>query len=208
MIADIPDDFERLPVPLPPMLSSLVGHNGMTRFFALYYFSKATWSDGWNSATFSYYAAFEPLVNHPTIAFDLFGKDLGSDDGPPQHALLCDRQDRLMYVGGYEEVMRFLRQHTPRRATPFSADELELMRRHMENLTTEEMREQGMFEFVFGPTPAQRELGGEMVAWLDQFVTAETLDRYSKAADAGNLYAAYFVMQFVQRVKNRRQGGE
>ena len=203
MTSDIPDDFEQLPVPLPPMLSSLVGHNGTTRFFALYYLSKATWSDGWNSATFSYRAAFEPLVSHPAVAFHLFDRDLGSDDGPPAHAILCDRKDGLMYVGDCDEVLRFLREQTPRCPTPLSVEELEEMRRHMENLTPEEMRELGMFEFLFGPSPAQRELASEMLAWLDQFVTAETLERYNKAADAGNLYAAYFVMQFAQRLKNR-----
>src|SRR4051812_12041393 len=125
MDVKIPDGFERLPAPLPPMLSSLAGHNGTTRFFALFYFSKATWSDGWNSSTFSYRAAFEPLVSHPTIAFELFDKDLGSDDGPPVHAILCDRKDGLMYVGDYDEVMRFLREQTPRRSTSLSVEELE-----------------------------------------------------------------------------------
>jgi hypothetical protein len=32
-----PKSFSFLPVPMPPMLPSLVGHNGISRFFCLYY---------------------------------------------------------------------------------------------------------------------------------------------------------------------------
>ena len=81
------------------------------------------------------------------------------------------------------------------------------MRQHLESLTPEEMREQGMFEFLFGPAPAQRELGGEMVAWLDGFVTAELLQKYNQAGAAGNFLAAHYAAQFARRVLSRRSAG-
>jgi hypothetical protein len=207
----IPGGFTPLPVPLPPMLSALVGHNGTSRFFALCYAgTKATWLTGWTSSTFSYFAAYQPLVEHPAVAVHLFGKDLGSDDGPPTHALLCDRQEARMYAGGYDEVMRFLRAHNP--APPAPTDkELAATGRHFGRMTPAEMRELGMFEFLFGPSAEQREIGGELVAWLDRFVTPELLRRYQEMWDGGDLEAMHVLLRFTRRyeeARRRAKGGE
>ena len=171
----LPEDFTVLPIPLPPMLAALVGHNGISRVFSLCYFgSKATWSTGWVSSTFSYAAGYQPLLEHPVLALHLFDFDFGNDDGPPQHALLCDRQTARMAVGTYTEVQQFLRQANPPPPCP-SADEIAAMRQYFATMTMEEMREMGMFEFLFGLAPAQRQLGGALVAWLDQFITPALL---------------------------------
>lgn len=34
-------------------------------------------------------------------------RNLGSDDYPPDEALLCDRQDEKLFIGGYDEVAQF-----------------------------------------------------------------------------------------------------
>jgi hypothetical protein len=192
-----PANFMLLPVPMPPMLPALVGHNGISRFFCLYYLgSKANWDTGWQSATFPYYAGFEPLINHPTIAMHLFGKDLGSDDGPPEHALLCDRKTLRIYVGGWQEVREFLRLQNSQPPAP-TEEELN----HMARMDLGEMREMGMFEFVLGATEDKRQLCAELVAWLDQQITAELLDRLNAAAGSGDLNALYILMRFTQRIR-------
>jgi hypothetical protein len=80
----VPESFSPLSVPMPAMLPSLVGHNGISRFFSLYYYgSKAVWDTGWESSTFPYYAGYAPLINHPVVGIYLLDKDLGSDDCIP-----------------------------------------------------------------------------------------------------------------------------
>ena len=201
----MPDHFTVLPIPLPPMPAALVGHNGISRWFSLCYVgSKATWSTGWVSSTCSYYAGYQPLLDHPVLALHFAPFDFGSDDGPPQHALLCDRQTAQMVVGEYEEVYRFLRQANPAPPAP-SAHEIEAMRQQFATMTMEEMREQGMFDFLFGPAPAQRQLSGELVAWLDQFITPALLRQYHVACDGGNWHAAQILTQFAHRFRQRQQ---
>lgn len=200
----MPAHFTLLPLPLPPMLAALVGHNGISCWFSLCYFgSKATWATGWSSSTCSYYAAYQPLLEHPALALHLRDFDFGSDDGPPLHALLCDRQTAQMSVGVYEEVHRFLRQANPAPPSP-SAEEIAALRQQFATMTMEEMREQGMFEFLFGPAPAQCQLGSELVAWLDQFITPALLRQYRAAWDGGDWQAAQILMQFTQRVRTQQ----
>jgi hypothetical protein len=197
----IPESFTLLPVPLPPMLAALIGHNGISRFFSLSYLGgKATWSTGWASSTFSYYAAFQPLLEHPVLALHLFDFDFGSDDGPPAHALLCDRQTAQMTVGEAADVRAFLRQANPA-PPPLSDAEIAGLQQQFTTMTPEEMRELGMFEFLFGPAPTQQQGGGEMVAWLDQFITPAVLRQYHDAWDAGNLLAAQILLQFAHRYR-------
>jgi hypothetical protein len=73
------------------------------------------------------------------------------------------------------------------------------------------MRELGMFEFLFGPSPDQREIGGELVAWLDRFITPELLRRYQEMWDGGDLEAMHVLLRFTRRyeeARRRAKGGE
>ena len=91
--------FNLIPTPLPPMLPAMVGVPENSRYFSLcYYGSKATWSDGRSFGTFSFYAVYQPLINHMTLDIYLWRYHLGSDDKYPDHAILCDRTSSKMYV--------------------------------------------------------------------------------------------------------------
>lgn len=90
--------FIELPVPMPPMLPGMVGATN-THYFALYYQgSKATWNNGRGMATFSYYACYEPLIEHIALVIHLERYNLGCDDVLPEHAILCDSVRNKMYV--------------------------------------------------------------------------------------------------------------
>lgn len=201
----LPDDFTFLPIPLPPMLASLIGHNGISRWFSLCYFgTKATWSSGWLSGTFSFYAAYQPLIEHPVLLPLLACRNLGSDDAPPDDALLCDRQEEKLYVGPYTQVERFLQSANLAPPSPF-AEEVNMMPQHGATMGVEELRAQGMFEFLLGPTPAQQQLGLELIAWLDQFITEDLLATFRTAAGAGNPYARYWLRELEQRAARHKQ---
>jgi hypothetical protein len=163
----IPPDFRLLPVPMPPMLPGVAGVKSDSRFFRLNYEgSKPFWSDGRAGATFSYCAAYEPYVDHLVMAIHFFDASLGHDDEPPAHSLLIDRRESAVYIGVYGEVCRFLqKQHPPRRPpTPKEIEEMNKQLAEMERMSLDQLRELGMFEFVFGPKLEQQDQCAEMVA--------------------------------------------
>jgi hypothetical protein len=193
---------------MPPMLPDVVGVTSEHRFFRLNYEgSKPYWSDGRAGSTFSYYAAYDPYVNHLAMSIHLFDCSLGHDDEPPTHSLLVDRQEAAVYVGAYNEVRRFLQsQHPPRR--PPTPEEIEEMNRYlaeMERLSFDKLRERGMFEFLLGPKLEQQDRCAEMVSWLDQHVTDDLIQAYVGAAEAGQVEAFYYLEIFRRRVERARE---
>jgi hypothetical protein len=204
----IPSDFRPLHVPMPPMLPSVVGVGSDKRFFSLSYEgSKPFWSDGRAGATFSYFAAYEPFVDHLAVAINLFDVCLGHDDEPRTHALLVDRANAAVYVGEYGAVSRFLRrQHPPRRPpTPEEIAEANKRLDELEKLNLDQLREMGMFEFVFGPKPELQDRCAEMVAWLDQYITEELIRSYVAAGEAGRFEAFHYLNRLKQRIDYTRQ---
>jgi hypothetical protein len=206
----IPDDWRKLPVPMPPMLPEVIGVTGDSRYFSLSYEgSKAFWFDGRTGCTFSYFSAYQPYVEHLTMAIHLFEVDLGSDDGPPTHALLIDRQEAQVYVGDYDEVQRFLRkQHPPQQPlTPDELAEIEERFATLEQMNVEQMQELGMFEFMLGSTEQQKDKCWALVEWLDGLVTEDLLKAYLAASEAGNYEALHHLILFKRRIEASRQPG-
>jgi len=193
---------------MPPALPEVVGVTSDNRFFRLNYEgSKPFWSDGRAGATFSYYAAYDPYVNHLAIRVHLLDTSLGHDDEPPTHSLLVDRQEATVYVGAYNEVRRFLQsQHPPRQApTPEEIEEMNRYLAEMERPSFDALRECGLFEFLLGPKPEQQDRCAEMVAWLDQYITDDLVQAYVGAAEAGQVEAFYYLELFRRRIDRARE---
>jgi len=117
----LPASFVQLPLPLPPMLLEMAEVRSEAQFVGLYYWgTKATWSDGCGSGTFSYFSCWAPFSRHPALAFPLAAQPyrihLGSDDLEPSHQIICDRQKETLYVAPWQEAQNFLKsQHPPKR---------------------------------------------------------------------------------------------
>lgn len=194
------EEFTEIPVLLPPILMKMIGYLNNARYVALYYYgSKATWDDGLSLATFSYYSVYEPLKSHPVMAVHLFEAHLGSDDEYPTHALLCDREGRKFYVGGYDQVLTFLRQQHPEKLTEEYLAEYRAVVEREAPATVREMRDIGMFEFLFAPDAnAQRETA-TLRAWLDGQIT-EALVRKLADALAGGEMRAYEPLSYIKEL--------
>jgi hypothetical protein len=168
------------------MLPEMVGIVGDSRYFAMFYMgSKATWTDGRGLGTFSYYAVYEPLTEHPALALDLEPYHLGSDDEFPTHAIVCDRLEGKMYVGDYPEVEKFLNiQHPP--LPTLSPEEVEQQRQRIEeelaNFDISTFQKLGMFELLAGHNQQQKQKLVELAHWLDQQLTEDSIRRYVEAA--------------------------
>lgn len=197
----IPNSFQPLSVPLPPMLVEMVGVEGNSQFVSLYYSgSKATWNNGRSSATFPFYTVWQPYVEHLAIAIDLFDCNLGSDDFPPTHALVCDRSGEKVYVAAYDEAMSFLdNQHPPRQE--ITLEQWQEIKAHLEaqpSLSMSQMQSLGMFE-MFAPNPKHKEQAIELIRWLDGYINEPLLRRYVVAATAGDKRAAWGLEAFKRR---------
>lgn len=204
------ESLRKLPVPMPPMLPEIIGLTSDSRYFSLSYEgAKAWWTDGRAGHTFSYYAAYQPFIEHLAIAIHLFEADLGSDDGPPTHTLLVDRRAAEVYVGDYDEVRRWLKkQHPPH--PPLMPAEIEKAGRQravMEEANLDDLRELGMFEFMLGATERQKDKCWAMVAWLDDFITEDLLKAYLAASEAGNIEARFHLLQLQRRIAAHQQTG-
>ena len=178
--------FIELPVPMPPMLPEMVGVNN-TQYFAVYYQgSKATWSNGRGMGTFSYYAAYAPLIEHIALAIHLEPYNLGSDDVFPEHAILCDCALNKMYVGSYEEIDRFLLQQHSNKLPQLTEQEFEETLKALEDMSLEQMQKFGIFEMFGNTNPQARLATAELVQWLDQQITEELIQQYIQLANRGN----------------------
>jgi hypothetical protein len=200
---EIPTTFRRLPMPMPPMLPIVVGIKGDSRFFYLSYEgTKAFWFDGRASASFSFFAGYEPYINHLAMAIHLLNVHLGSDDKPPLDALLVDRETAAVYVGEYSEVCRFVSsQHAPQQLpTPQEIEEIKKSLSEMVQRSLDDLREYGAFEFILGPKLEQQIRCSEMVTWLDEFIDDDLINSYLTALNAGNLDVIPHLLKFEQRV--------
>lgn len=191
---------------MPPMLPEMVGVKSDARYFSIgYYGSKATWSSGRSLATFNYYNVYRPLITHLTLALDLSGYNLGSDDEYPTHNILFDREESKIYVGEYQQVAKFLEaQHPPIEPVELTAEELEQLKLQIEaefgSYDEAKMQKLGLFELFTRPNESQRKETTELIKWLDKFINADLIDRYINAANQGSSAAYEAMSSFKNRV--------
>jgi len=197
--------FIELPVAMPPMLPEMVGVSNAP-YFALYYQgSKATWSNGRGMGTFSYYAAYAPLVEHIALAIHLEPYNLGSDEVFPEHAILCDCALNKMYVGTYEEIDHFLLQQHSDKLPQLTEQEFEETLKALEDMSLEQMQKFGIFE-MFGTTnPQARRETAELVQWLDQHITEELIQQYIQLANRGNWTAIMALNTLKLRISEAKE---
>jgi hypothetical protein len=197
--------FIELPVPVPPMLPEMVGVSN-SQYFAMYYQgSKATWSNGKAMATFSYYAAYAPLIEHIAVAIHLEPYNLGSDDELPEHAILCDCVHHKMYVGAYREIDGFLLRQHPNELPALSEQEFEAALKASEDMSLEQMQKLGMFEMFGNTNPQARQQTAELVQWLDQHITEELIQQYIELANRGNWTAIRALDTLKRRISEAKE---
>lgn len=197
----IPNSFQPLSVPLPPMLLEMVGVEVDSQFISLYYSgNKATWNDGRSLTTFPFYSVWQPYTEHLAIAIELFDCNLGADDDGATHALVCDRSGKKVYVAPFEEVMRFLDwQHPPtQKITKEQWEDIKAQLEAQTPLSMSQMQELGMFE-MFAPNPEHIQRAIELICWLDQYIDESLMRRYVEAAKAGDARATLRLEMFVKR---------
>lgn len=200
----IPESFNSIDIPLPPMLLEMAGVKGDSRFVALYYWgSKATWNDSRGSATFPFYTVWQLYTQHIVLAIHLFDAHLGSDDEYPTHALVCDRACEKMYVAPIEEAMQFLdSQHPPRQPiTPEQWQEIKAQFAQQAPLELNQMQDLGMFEIFTAPKAEHKERAAQLLQWLDQYLNEALIRKYIDAAKAGNYQAIWALEALKQQCK-------
>ena len=201
---DIPESFKSIDVPLPPMLLSMAGVRGDSRFIGFWYRgSKATWNDGRGSATFPFYTVWQPYIQHLVIAINLFDAHLGSDDLEATHVLVCDRLEEKVYVAPLEEAMRFLdSQHPPRQPlTSQEWGEIKAQVAHLAPLNMSQLQDLGMFEIFTPPKREHKEAALRLVRWLDGYIDEDLIRKYINAAKAGNYQAVWALETLKQRYR-------
>jgi hypothetical protein len=191
--------FTELPIPMPPMLSSMIGIRDIRYFFIFYQGTNATWSNGSGAGTFSYYAVYAPLIEHIALAIHLAPYNLGSDDEVPEHAILCDSVRNKMYVGTCKEIHYFLSQQHSDELVQLTEREFEAAVKAVEDLSFEQMQRLGMFEMFGNVNPQARQETAEMVQWLDRYITEDLIKQYIQLANRGN----YTAMMAIETLKCR-----
>lgn len=201
------DGLTEIAVQPPPNLAELINYPGAARYLALYYAgTNATWDDGLASATFSYFAVYSPMIEHPVLAQHLLDADLGSDDGPPTHALVCDREGGKFLVGRYEDAMRLVHGQ-------FSEDDRraagERYAALFEGLATlEGMRARGMFEFLVAPSEAAQLETEGLLRHFDAQITPEVVGRYVELSKGGDHWRVFGQLSYLQALlKRAREAG-
>ena len=207
------EELTEIPVQLPPILMTMIGYPAHARYVALYYMGKATYDDGRNLATFSYYSVFEPLINHPALALELLDANLGSDDEPPTHALLCDRETRKFYVGEYRKVLTLC--YGQHGAEPGAAaaedDESGALPDVLRAASSAEFHRAGVFELFTRPDArAQRETAA-LLAWLDDCLTEELVRALIDKFNGGDLRLwpqMEYLRRLIARARAQRGAGD
>lgn len=99
-----------IPIKLPPSFEEALGYN-LNRQWAAFYWEpcgdEAMYNDGYCSAQCNWWA-FLQFTRHPIIRTWLAGYNFGSSEEDAIHWLLCDLNERTVFVGTKVEVETFL----------------------------------------------------------------------------------------------------
>lgn len=173
------------------MLVEALGYEGGSRYVAFYWTpggDELVWADGTTTATGGNWQAWLTFERHPLVQAGLAaaaqesgraGFHFGDSDSEAEHALLVDRWQHTLDVGGLGEVESFLRSQP---------SEFQATVEHYD-LTDEQVIEQltAAYEEQFQRPPddllreaqermrREQELHEQLRSWLDQ--TAEQLRR-------------------------------
>jgi hypothetical protein len=108
---EITDHHVPVLAPVPPTLEHALGYEGERRFVAFYWEQSGDelcWSDGRSSLCGAEWPAWLAYTRHPAVRPHLQGWDFGSSDGPAQHWLLLDREERSLWAGRWDHTAMFL----------------------------------------------------------------------------------------------------
>lgn len=169
----IPRSFQKLDVPLPPILLELAEISKKHRFVVLYnWYSKPTWSDGKNCALFCFHTAWQPYIQHEAISRQLIGYDLGTENEEPKHGLVLDILQGKVYVAAIDAAIYFLNSQHPQMQLISAC--------HWESVKTQElayspvtfdvMQKVGMLEMCVPSEPEHMYQVRALASWLDKYV--------------------------------------
>jgi hypothetical protein len=102
--------IRQIPVKLPESFEEALGYPGQLKWAAFYWEpcgDEAVFDDGVCSGDGNWWG-FLQFVRHPNVSPWLSDCDLGSSDEEANHWLLCDLENRDIYVGEKQDVRTFL----------------------------------------------------------------------------------------------------
>lgn len=192
----------------PANIAGLINYPGAARYVALYYVgTNPTWDDGLASATFSYFGVYSPMIEHPVLAIHLLDADLGSDDGPPTHALVIDREGEKFLVGAIDDALRLVREQFTDDDRRDAAARYEAIFERPDTL--EGLRRLGMFEIFVRPSAGAQQDTAELLHHLDCQITEKLLRSYvelSKGAEAIRVYGQLHYLRGLFERARKQQG--
>jgi hypothetical protein len=132
--------IRQIPVKLPWPFEDALGYPRGFRWVAFFWEpcgDEVMYDDGYCSGDGNWFG-FLQFIRHPSVAPWLAGCDLGSSEDEATHWLLCDLQDRDIFVGDRAEVKVFLfhevKKHAPHLTSPVTP--IEIPPEEMEDLLT------------------------------------------------------------------------
>lgn len=116
-----------VPVPPEPLLEDALGYTGKARYFAAWWQPEGDESmtgDGLTTTT-GQWMGYLSYIQHARVAPMLMNYCLGSSDGPADHWLIFDRQERKAYIALRHAAQKFLSSQWPTPTSPINAKTLE-----------------------------------------------------------------------------------
>jgi hypothetical protein len=105
-------DFQRLLIPVPPMIEEALGYTGSSRFVAFYSQSNPSgfgWCDSHASERSVFGSVWRVFIQHRRVHPFVEQFNLDGPDSDAQQWLLLDRVKRQFLVGEPSQVAAFLR---------------------------------------------------------------------------------------------------